>query len=139
MTVVVDINVMLDVFQKRQPHYGASAALMNLVMNGALRGICPSHALTTLYYLAHRHGTRNDAESAVDQVLQHFEIVALEHKDWKIVRGSCISDFEDAAVSVTAEKMNAAFIVTRNESDFAKSPTRAISPTVFLARFTAQS
>lgn len=137
MIVVVDINVMLDVFQRRQPHYAASAALMNLILNGTLTGVCPSHGLTTLYYLAHRHGTRTDAETAVDQVLQHFQIVSLDQTEWPGVRASALADFEDAAVAQTAQKVNAAFIVTRNEDDFVLSAVPAISPAAFLSRFMA--
>jgi predicted nucleic acid-binding protein len=135
MIIVLDINVMLDVFQKRQPHYAASAGVMNLVMRGTLKGVCPSHALTTLYYLARRHGTQADAELAIDRVLQHFEIVSLDHADWQTVRKLPFDDFEDAAVSVTAEKAQAAFIITRNETDFAQSSVPAIAPSAFLGRF----
>ncbi len=138
MTVVVDINVMLDVFQKRQPHYGPSSSVMNLVMNGALQGICPAHALTTLYYIAHRHGKKADAELAIDHVLKHFQIVSLDHEDWQDVRATGMADFEDAAVAITARKAKAAFIVTRNEDDFVGSLIPAISPSSFLSRFMAQ-
>ena len=137
MTVVVDINVMLDVFQRRMPHYTASAAFMNLVVQGSLEGICPAHALTTLYYLARRHGTHQGAEAAIDVILARFRIVALEHADWQVVRRLPLSDFEDAAVAVTAQKAQAAFIITRNEADFLQSPVPAVSPAVFLSRFRA--
>jgi len=40
-------------------------------------------------------------------------------------------DFEDAAVAVTADNAGAAFIITRNEADFAQSPVPAINPAVF--------
>jgi predicted nucleic acid-binding protein len=135
MIIAVDINVLLDVFQNRQPHYAASAGVMNLVMQGTLKGVCPSHALTTLYYLARRHGTQADAESAIDSVFQHFEIVSLDHAGWQTVRHLPFADFEDAAVSVTAAKANAAFIITRNEADFAQSSVPAIAPSAFLGRF----
>jgi len=78
MTVVVDITVLLDVFLRRQPHYAASAAITSAVLNGELKGICPAQALTTLYYLAKKHGSQSDAETAVDEVLRDFEIVSLE-------------------------------------------------------------
>jgi hypothetical protein len=67
--------------------------------------------------------------------LQHFEIVSLEHADWQTVRLIPFADFEDAAVSVTADKAGAAFIVTRNEADFAQSSVPAIAPSAFLSRF----
>jgi hypothetical protein len=47
--VTLDINVLLDVFQKRQPHYAASAQVVSLVLTGTLAGVCPAHGLTTLY------------------------------------------------------------------------------------------
>lgn len=34
MRVTVDINVLLDVFQKREPHYAASAQVMAMVEDG---------------------------------------------------------------------------------------------------------
>lgn len=100
-------------------------------MGGTLKGVCPSHALTTLYYLARRHGTQADAESAIDKVLQHFEIVSLENSDWQKVRQLPFADFEDAAVAVTADQAGASFIVTRNEADFIHSTVPAITPLPF--------
>ncbi len=135
MTVVVDINVMLDVFLRRQPHYMASAAVMSAVASGTLQGVCPAHALTTLYYLASKFGSRGDAESAVDEVLQNFEIVSLDKAGWKRVRGLPMTDFEDAAIALSAEENGAAFVITRNEADFVNSPVPAINPASFLGRF----
>ena len=49
MKVTLDINVLLDVFQKREPHYAASAQVVSMVTSGTLAGVCPAHGLTTLY------------------------------------------------------------------------------------------
>ena len=68
MTVTVDINVLLDVFQQRQPHYAASAQVVSLVSEGKLTGVCPAHGLTTLYYLVRKHATKADAEAALADV-----------------------------------------------------------------------
>lgn len=51
MKVTVDINVLLDVFQKREPHYAASAR----ALQGELIGVFPAHGFTTLYYLDRKH------------------------------------------------------------------------------------
>lgn len=50
MKVMFDANILLDVFQDRQPHYVASAACVNKVLQGAIEGFIPAHALTTFYY-----------------------------------------------------------------------------------------
>lgn len=83
MKVTVDINVLLDVFQKREPHYAASAQVMSLVVEGELGGVCPAHALTTLYYLVRKHGSQANAEAALDGVLCHFQIGNLNAEDWQ--------------------------------------------------------
>ncbi len=132
MTFVVDVNVLLDVFQQRQPHVAASAAVVSLVCGGAHVGIFPAHALTTLYYVVKKHGTRPEAEAAVDHVLSHFVIGALDPAGWLRARSLSMPDFEDAVVAAVAEGQHADYIVTRNEGDFRGSPVPAISPAALL-------
>jgi predicted nucleic acid-binding protein len=130
----VDINVLLDVFQKREPHYAASAQLLSMITTGTLTGVCPAHALTTLYYLVRKHGSRPDAEAAISQVFREFRIGNLDTQGWEEARALGLADFEDAVVSVVAKTTASAFIITRNVGDFAASPVPAITPTTFLSQ-----
>lgn len=134
MTVTVDINVLLDVFQQREPHYPASAQVMSLVAEGKLTGVCPAHGLTTLYYLVRKHAAKADAEAAMDRVLRHFQIANLDAAGWRRARQLPMDDFEDAAVAAIAETSDSAFVVTRNVGDFTQSPVAAITPADFLSR-----
>ena len=72
MTVTVDINVLLDVFQKREPHYATSAQVVSMVVAGTLTGVCPAHGLTTLYYLVRKHASRPDAEAGSSLFALHL-------------------------------------------------------------------
>ena len=137
MKVTLDINVLLDVFQKREPHYAASAQVVSMVASGTLAGVCPAHGLTTLYYLVRKHASKPDAEDAMDQVLRHFQIGNLEAADWQQARGLSFADFEDAVVATVARATASAFIITRNVDDFAGSPVPAITPADFLSQLTA--
>lgn len=47
MKVTVDINVLLDVFQKREPHYAASARMLAMVQQGDVASDIPMNPLTT--------------------------------------------------------------------------------------------
>ena len=134
MTVTVDINVLLDVFQTRQPHYAASAQVLSLVTAGTLTGVCPAHGLTTLYYLVRKHASKPDAEVAMDRVLRHFQIGNLEAAGWQKARRLPFTDFEDAVVATVAEATTSTFIITRNTDDFVDSPVPAISPSDFLGQ-----
>ena len=137
MTITVDINVLLDVVQKREPHYAASARVVSLVTSGQLTAVFPSHALTTLYYLARKHACKPDAEAAMDRVLAAFRIGNLDHAAWEEARTLAMTDFEDAAVAMVAKTSESDFIVTRNGDDFLRSPVPAITPVDFLSQFPA--
>jgi predicted nucleic acid-binding protein len=134
--VTVDINVLLDVFQEREPHYAASAQVVSMVTAGRLAGVCPAHGLTTLYYLVRKHASKPDAEAAMDQVLRHFAIGNLEAAGWQEARRLPVADFEDAVVATVARATASAFIITRNVDDFAGSPVSAIAPVDFLSQWT---
>ncbi len=134
MTVTVDINVLLDVFQQRQPHYAASAQVISLVTAGNLTAVCPAHGLTTLYYLVRKHAAKADAEAAMDRVLRQFQIGNLDAAGWQRARQLEMEDYEDAAVATVAEASGSAFVITRNVADFARSPVPAITPADFLSQ-----
>ena len=135
MTATVDLNVLLDVFQKREPHYAASAQVLSLVAAGTLTGVCPAHGLTTLYYLVRKHAAKPEAEAALDRVLRHFQIGNLDSAGWQQARRLPFPDFEDAVVAMVAEVTHSAFLITRNVGDFAGSPVPAIAPAAFLSQF----
>ena len=138
MIVTVDINVLLDVFQKREPHYAASAQVVSMVADGTLVGVFPAHGLTTLYYLVRKHASKPNAETAMDRVLDHFQIGNLDNAGWREARLLPFADFEDAAVATVAKSSTSAFVITRNVGDFTASRVPAISPTDFLSQLPAK-
>lgn len=131
----MDINVLLDVFQKREPHYAASARVLAMIEEKKIQAIFPAHGITTLYYLARKHATRPDAEAAMDKVIDHFQIGNLDSDGWRRARSLPMTDFEDAVVATVAETNGSSLIITRNTNDFTRSPVPAISPVEFLSQF----
>ena len=136
MKVTGDINVLLDVFQRREPYLVASAKVVDMVSSGEIAGVCPAHGLTTLYYLVRRHSSKPAAELAIDHVLRHFEVGDLKTAEFREARALPFSDFEDAVVSIVAKSSGSSAIVTRNVEDFDGSPVPALTPADFLSRFT---
>jgi predicted nucleic acid-binding protein len=134
VTVTVDINVLLDVFQNREPHYTASAQLLTLIEAETVIAVFPSHGLATLYYVVRKHGSKANAEAVMDRVLDHFRIGDLDAAGWREARKLALDDFEDAAVAAVARKSGSQYIITRDADGFDASPVPAISPTEFLAQ-----
>jgi predicted nucleic acid-binding protein len=129
---MLDINVLLDIFLHRQPHYAASAQVVSRIVTGQIRGTISAHGVTTVYYLAQKQADRATAEAAVDQLIRHFQIACLDNAGWQRARSLAFADFEDAVVASAAEVSGCDYIITRNITDFTASPVPALTPADFL-------
>jgi predicted nucleic acid-binding protein len=130
---MIDLNVILDVVQKRVPHYDASATVLSAVRLAEFEAYIPSHAVTTIHYLVAKFATKRKANSIVDWLLRYFQIATVDKSVFLRARKIPLSDFEDAVVASMAEHSASNFIVTRNIANFRNSPVAAITPEEFLA------
>lgn len=133
MKVALDLNVVLDVVQNRQPHYQDSADVLSRARIGDIAAVLPSHAVTTLYYVLAKAAGKPKADQTVDWLLTHFDVGVADKAVFRRARHFSLADFEDAVVASVAEATHCDYVVTRNVSDFAGSPVPALSPTDFLA------
>jgi predicted nucleic acid-binding protein len=86
MTILVDLNVILDVVQRREPHYTDSAVLLSKVVEETVEGAVPGHAITTIYYLVRSYVSRERAETTVDWLLDHMEVIPAGENDFRTAR-----------------------------------------------------
>ncbi len=133
MTVMVDLNVLLDVIQRREPHFGASAKILAMAARDEMTALVPSHCLTTLYYIVAKHAGRAKADATVDWVLARLKIQPATQEDFLRARSLPMPDFEDAVVAVLSETARCRHVITRNVTDFEHSPVFAVTPEEFLA------
>lgn len=133
MRLTLDLNVLLDVVQRREPFYSGSAAVLSRVVEGEDIGCLPGHALTTLYYVMSKFAGREQAGTVVDWALTHLEIIPQDRLQFMRARRLDFSDFEDAALASAAEASGCELILTRNVADFDGSPVPVLTPEEFLA------
>src|ERR1041384_799871 len=98
MRVTLDLNVVLDVVQNRQPHYQNSADVLSRARLGAVEAVLPSHAITTLYYLIAKAAGSARADQTVDWLLTHFDVGVADKAIFRRARQISFADFEDAVV-----------------------------------------
>ena len=134
MRAILDLNVVLDVVQRREPHYAASAAVVSRAVEQGFEGVLPSHALPTLYYIVGRFAGRDTAGELVDWLLRHFEVAEAGKTELVRARSLGLADYEDAVVAACAVRAKCDLILTRNIADFVGSPVTAVTPEEFLAR-----
>ena len=126
--VLLDLNLLLDVIQRREPHYLHSAAVLSRVAAGDLVGAVPGHAVTTIHYVVSRFEGVDAADEAVDWMLARLEVVPEGRDTFLRARNLGFRDFEDAVVASAAEQARCDRIVTRNVDDFRDSPVVAVTP-----------
>lgn len=131
--ILLDLNVVLDVVQRREPHYTASALVLDRVVRGKVRGCLPAHAFTTIHFLVDRYRDAATAARTVDWLLHRFEVAGVGRTELERAQALDRGDFEDAVVIAAAESAGCEAIVTRNVADFRDSPVPAVTPEEYLA------
>lgn len=128
MRVLLDTNVILDVWLAREPFWRDSAALLARVERKELTGlICPT-TVTTLHYLAQRALGERKARRLVRQLLDICTVGRVSGKTLEAALGSKVKDFEDAVIEAVAQASRADHIATRNLRDFRHSQVPACEP-----------
>jgi len=62
-SVLIDLNILLDVLQKREPFFEASAGLLAAVETGRVNGYVAAHSINSLFYLIQK-AARTDVDHA---------------------------------------------------------------------------
>ncbi|GHU87547.1 twitching motility protein PilT [Clostridia bacterium] len=136
MKIMIDSNVVVDVYQDRELFADNSAAVLKLSESGKVSGFISASMITDIYFILGRHLKDDDRlRQLVRKLLTTVTLTDVFAKDVTAALDSPVSDFEDALVAQCAKRVRADYIVTRNEKDFAKSAVPAISPEDFLHKF----
>jgi predicted nucleic acid-binding protein len=129
MRVLVDTNVVIDVLQRREPHFADSHAVVVSCARGNVEGWFCAKAITDVFDIMHRHF--HDNEPCLDMVRKLYKLFRVANT----TAASClqaafslVGDYEDAIVDETAKGIGANYIVTRNVGDFKNSTVPAITP-----------
>jgi len=136
MQILIDLNVLLDVIQKREPHYTASGKILGLVAKRKFSGQIPAHALTTIHYIVAKYAGHAKAGQTIDWLLSTLKVIPAGQKEFLRARSLNMPDFEDAVVASLAEAGHCQYIVSRNAGDFKNSRVPAITPEELLVLVT---
>ena len=134
MKLLIDANIILDVLQKREPHYRYSAIIWKLCETHKVTGYVSVLTFMNMVYILRKELTPEKVEETYKALSLIFSFENLTNEDVKNALMKNQKDFEDAVQIETAERISADFIITRNVKDFMKSPIPAYTPLEFLQR-----
>lgn len=134
MRLLIDANILLDVLQKREPHFHDSSLIWKLCETNSAEGYVSSLTIANLIYVMGKELDPNKIESVLRQLKLIFQLTNLSVSDITRAAEMKWDDFEDAIQSTIAERIHADCIITRNIRDFRASRTVAFTPAEYLAR-----
>lgn len=138
-TILVDIDVILDVLAKREPFYAPAAKLWAEIERGRATAFLASHSISTIFYLVSKARGRDFARGCISDLLSVFRIAPVKESTLRLALESNITDFEDAVQYAAAKEVAAQFIITRNIEDYKKSVIPATTADLFLATLKFQN
>jgi predicted nucleic acid-binding protein len=130
--VLIDINIFLDVLQKREPFYETSAHLLASVETGRVKGYIAAHGITTLFYLIKKDRSVAEARATITNLLQLIKIAPIDQSTIEQALNLDYRDFEDAVQMISAVQCKADCLITRNVKDYQPALLSVLQPVDFL-------
>ena len=137
LNMLVDLNVILDVLQNRQPFYDEAASVLDAVVRQEVTGLLAAHSMTTLYYVLNRLRNREAAVAAIAGLLDAFTIAAVDDAVIRKAFSWGWTDFEDAVQMAAAANAGADYLITRNPRDFQEGIVPVVQPSALPALLTS--
>jgi len=132
--VLIDTDVLLDVFLGREPHLVHSQMVLLRLDETPLMGCVTSTIVVNVFYHLRKNKGVELAFECIEDLITNDSITLLAVDKTVLMNAlyAGMSDYEDAVQAAAAEREQIDLIVTRNLRDFKNSPVRAVSPKEFL-------
>ena len=134
MKLLIDGNVILDVLQKREPHYADSAKIWKMCETDMAEGYVSVLTFANLVYIMRKELDEDKIEEVYKEMSIIFRFVDLCVSDMSVAAEMRWVDFEDALQVATARKLKVNYIITRNVKDFGNTEIAVLTPNEFLNR-----
>ena len=134
MVLLIDANIILDVLLNRPDYVKDSAMIWKLCETEQMKGYVSTLTFANLVYIMRKQLDPEKIEDVFHKLNLIFEFADFSVSDLTHAADLNWNDFEDAVHSVTAERIHADYIITRNVRDFSKSRVMAFTPSDLLAR-----
>jgi predicted nucleic acid-binding protein len=135
MRVFFDANILLDILTRREPHYTASQAMLDVCDSLGTEVFISWHSVATAFYVMARKEGRQKASEALHDTLTVMTVASVGQTEALRAFELGFDDLEDAMQAVSAEAAGVLYIITRDVGGFTKSSVPTLSPEEFVANF----
>ena len=135
MKVFIDTNVILDVLYKRKDFYEDSLKVWKLCETRQIDGYISALSIPNIVYVLRKEIDPIKTLEVIKSIDLIFNIYDLKKDVIMEAAHAKSDDFEDAIQAVTASKVKAEYIITRNVKDYKNSTIKAIEPSELVKNY----
>ena len=134
MEVLVDTNIILDWFLRREPFYETAKMLLNKIWFGCEISYLTVHSICDLFYIIDKKFPADEKKKLLQLLMSRNEIISESKEDiLRFIENQSWTDLEGGLQMQCASDYNLDYIITRNLDDFVSSDIPAVSPQEFLS------
>ena len=134
--ILIDINVVLDVLQKRGKDFYGSSQVLSLCADGKVTGYLSAASFGILHYILAKSIGNTSAMTTLKKIKSFLKVAAIDEAVIDSALESEFKDFEDALQYCSASQSGLTHIITRNKKDFVKADIAVLLPEEFLTLIT---
>jgi predicted nucleic acid-binding protein len=129
----IDSDIILDLVQKREPHFGPAVELFTQIERNKALGFVSPLIFSNLYYILRKVESRRFALDILLRLKALLTILTINEKIIELSLSSSFIDFEDAVQYYAALENNIDYLITRNKRDYKESGSIICSAKEYIA------
>ncbi len=131
---LLDVNVLLDYMQQRQPWYPQAKALFQAERQEMVDLFIAANTVPTIFYLIRQKDSARKAITKLEILLQRIRLVDVTARVIKQAFRLGLDDLEDGIQVAAALEAGIPVLVTRDSKHFGKIPTpQILTPEIAVA------
>lgn len=136
MKLLIDTNVIINVFLQQEPFFENSKRILQLVSENDFVEYVSASAITDIHYIltSNLHSSEK-AKDAIKTLFSFMNIAGVSSLEIEKALELDWNDFEDCVQYSVAEISQMDAIITRNKSDYKNSSIPVYTPEDFIAKF----
>lgn len=139
MRVIIDTNILIDYFAKRDYFYQDAVKLKAVSFFGDIDVWATSNSFTDVFYILHKEHESQVIQDCFLASKEFLNICSVTSDDIFSTATEKWADFEDCLLYRCAKKLKADYLLTRDKEGFLRADIPCLSPSEFFVAFEAET
>jgi len=132
-SILIDSDVLLDVFYNRPDFYKDSLRILNMCEKKQIIGYATPLIIANVYYILNKTNSHQKIAIKFNNLLSFVDVISMNKSNILKALNSNFKDFEDALQNYAAEySKKIDIIITRNTKDYKNSNLAVLTPETYL-------